>query len=1681
MDAESSLAEKVEVAPNNGSSVGEPADPVALKEKVADDLKSAATLKGGGDGPTLDVPLEKDDLLERLDKIDTSATDGTSKAGANNSVANDVDMENDDLIQRLEAMEKGEEEEEKVTTATSTAVNEELKDVTTDASHQNGLEESPKAAESLLEKEDEPKNEEQPTKKDVELEKKEQPANKDDELKNEEQPTKKDVELEKTEQPTNKDDELKNEEQPTKTDVELEKEELPTNKNDELKNEGQPTKKDDELEDEGQPTKKDDELEREDQLTNKDNELEKEEQLMQKDNEVEDMDVDSEEKKDDVTSSVSTAASESTLNGESSFGTEEHPTSSVKRRHSEDEEMENPEPSSKKLHVEETDDSFTEKLTSDEITQTEVKIDEQKQSEPINELEIKDNPPVAEKEESSTIDDAKIENVPENNEMEVEPSNSDFVPNNESKEASVEENFPSEDSAPPPEPDPSPEPSSTSEKLDVTAKIEPEKDKPETDGKITTMEVDNKTAETPQAGKEKQVEPEEDDNSTKVIESSNTETEAVVRSQKQPEEKSTLVEEEPQPDKKPTLVEEVPQPEDNTTIVNKKSEPEENTTLDDKKPEPEKRTNHVSEAEQAEQNTNSELDGKSEEIATGEHPETPQKEDNEEHGKPIVQTETVSEESIVETEDKTTESLTSTNDQKVENITEENIVDSKDIIVSDIAIDSSDSKEKEPAKNDDSVVETKATADEQQAESSSQGDVENVREPPNTDVTKQAEKIESEFVNQDPEIINDEESSLDSKTEKSTTMEVDEVNSPTSEPNNDNAPKSMQDDDAKPAPSTDEVEPNTESLPDTDPNTESESQMKDLPPNSSSVSTPKADEGISSSTESKDEKVDASSTIETTVSEEKQEEKVSEGETVTSSDEKPPVTPGTTPEIDSMQESNTHSRTTDDTVEEAMEVDSESIEVAEASCTKQVAYVCTDEPKDQTSTKNEAQQSEALIVEESPPAPVVEEHAEKMEVDSAGPTQSKSGVDAIATASTAPVESEQSESSVNVANIADSQSESTASAHNKNLDATEGPADEANQISLSKTLDDSIECSLPTSSSDKLADRLKQRLDMMSNGSSTPHATVSSSNVFNSTPIQKQFEISSENVSKITRNSVDNSRQDEEEHSAIVNDNSIVDDKEGAVASTSGTAVTPKEIHSDAIETSEKSSSAVVKSENSTKSETETSEVDSCTASSGFNTADEINLYTNNARKFNGISSTSGSELEVKSKIIPSSITSTAASAIVVDKLDLTPALTAEEALYEVSVWFDGSDLQFLSVERTEHKLPDATSLNTPKMPASHQDMIAGVDTPNKSSSGSVSSIGPFSLPLAKPTTDSALSHSSTSSSGTTSQMKTQLPRMKQTVRGAKALASLMIEEFTKIKRALCKDDELHDLEPVESTPRKASKSRPAASSTKKGTSGRGQKRTHTDSETTEGDEPKPKAKQAKKNIKSAVEPTTPTTSTPRVAESESTPDLAKQHEEAYCCLARWTDRKYYAGKITGYKGDNKFMVLFEDGASKALSKDVIVFGEKDTLPIIGHSVHALTGGDTYEPGFVTEIKRNEANEVIYVVQIGDGSIEVTASDMYLNDEQAKAINRACKATQDVADERNSSMHSPQSSGRWGGSASNTPVIQTPDEKITTSAEKGSRSTRSKRGADKPQTPVTPEAGYSGGVGKKGRRGRRLS
>lgn len=118
--------------------------------------------------------------------------------------------------------------------------------------------------------------------------------------------------------------------------------------------------------------------------------------------------------------------------------------------------------------------------------------------------------------------------------------------------------------------------------------------------------------------------------------------------------------------------------------------------------------------------------------------------------------------------------------------------------------------------------------------------------------------------------------------------------------------------------------------------------------------------------------------------------------------------------------------------------------------------------------------------------------------------------------------------------------------------------------------------------------------------------------------------------------------------------------------------------------------------------------------------------------------------------------------------------------------------------------------------------------------------------------------------------------------------------------------------------------------------------------------------------------------------------------------LARWADKKYYAGHVTDSKPGNKFVVLFEDGASKTLPEEFIVFGgDNDVLPLLDQSVHVLVEEDTYEPGLVTSI--DTSGETIKYTVVGESkTVTVTSSDIYLEEEQAKVIQAVMRPVSEI-------------------------------------------------------------------------------
>lgn len=107
--------------------------------------------------------------------------------------------------------------------------------------------------------------------------------------------------------------------------------------------------------------------------------------------------------------------------------------------------------------------------------------------------------------------------------------------------------------------------------------------------------------------------------------------------------------------------------------------------------------------------------------------------------------------------------------------------------------------------------------------------------------------------------------------------------------------------------------------------------------------------------------------------------------------------------------------------------------------------------------------------------------------------------------------------------------------------------------------------------------------------------------------------------------------------------------------------------------------------------------------------------------------------------------------------------------------------------------------------------------------------------------------------------------------------------------------------------------------------------------------------------------------------------------------LARWVDKKFYAGRAVEQKPNNKFVVLFEDGAKKTLPEEHIVFGKDNILPLVNESVHALVSEETYEPGVVESVETKD-DGIYYTVKCESTTVTVTASDIYLEENQAKVI-----------------------------------------------------------------------------------------
>lgn len=423
-------------------------------------------------------------------------------------------------------------------------------------------------------------------------------------------------------------------------------------------------------------------------------------------------------------------------------------------------------------------------------------------------------------------------------------------------------------------------------------------------------------------------------------------------------------------------------------------------------------------------------------------------------------------------------------------------------------------------------------------------------------------------------------------------------------------------------------------------------------------------------------------------------------------------------------------------------------------------------------------------------------------------------------------------------------------------------------------------------------------------------------------------------------------------------------------------------------------------------------------------------------KKFNGLSGTIDGEMEVD--------TANAESITNGTKVD-SSKVAYEPSQYNISLWYHESDIHYMAVERVDSKkenrsfLPDGSAGTT-----SHATDISSEKT--STSNGSVTSGGLFSLPDARisvaSSNSSEASHKAVEEGKFTVPAQPSLPRTsQQSITGVVALCDYMIDHFSKLKRAHVDDDQDNTYEAATTPSTGRGKGAAAKKNLVKiatnspdvtGKKRSGGKRAHSDTE----DEPKAK------QIKTA----------------------AVVEEPAYSVLARWVDRMYYAGRVTQSKPGNKYVVLFEDGASKTLPQEHIVFGEDNVLPLLDQSVHALIAKDTYEPGLVTHVN-TDSDTVMYTVTTESKSVTVSASDIYLEEDQAKMIQQSMGGSEAIQ-----SPDTPTTAGKRAGR----PSIRLEESQTAT----GGRA----RGTKKTPQPSTPEPGTSGNVGgRSGRRAKRYS
>ncbi|CAH2243547.1 jg1594 [Pararge aegeria aegeria] len=150
--------------------------------------------------------------------------------------------------------------------------------------------------------------------------------------------------------------------------------------------------------------------------------------------------------------------------------------------------------------------------------------------------------------------------------------------------------------------------------------------------------------------------------------------------------------------------------------------------------------------------------------------------------------------------------------------------------------------------------------------------------------------------------------------------------------------------------------------------------------------------------------------------------------------------------------------------------------------------------------------------------------------------------------------------------------------------------------------------------------------------------------------------------------------------------------------------------------------------------------------------------------------------------------------------------------------------------------------------------------------------------------------------------------------------------------------------------------------------------------------------------LKQKKRPTSPRPATPveKVVVKTEYPG----HPPDTVVLAKWVDKRYYSGKVLEITEPNKYLIKFDDGQSKTLLDDFIIFGDTKKLPLQGQSVYAMVDEEqNYEPGLVLESEENENGTVAYrCTTDGDTIVMVTASELYLTEDQARSLKESSRS-----------------------------------------------------------------------------------